>query len=545
MAANFRALGLIMTVASSFHAPGLFRRNAVLLILPVLFALMLAVMLRSSLPFWQVFNLDPDYYYLLNGLRLVEYLPPTDLGHPGTPIQMFIAVVLRLMHAGEPTGAIVEAVLDDPERHLLVATLLIYPLVALALFALGRAFLTATGRLAPALLAQSAPFLSMIIPKFSLHPKPEPFLIIAACLLVAVALWVVRAGRLEDRHAGWLGLVLGFGIACKMQFLALGLVPLFILDRRRLFLVLPLATIAGFLIFVAPAIPSRDIFFDWWGRVLLHSGAYGTGQATIVDTARYPRAILGLFGSKILFTVVFLLSLFALGGYVRLRRRGLIAADRLAGLLAGMVAAQLFTVLLIAKQAAAHYMLPALMLTGPSLAVLWCLSAKVFPARGHRRAWIGIGAVLALITVPAAWKQNAELARWTRDAQGFDMGRFKACAKIDFDSVSSLPYALQRGDMNAQGRYSPKIALRMPQDHYTWFINRHAFWDEGFMQFNIPKDLAQVVASYPCAVFRGTQPWRAKSWAADRIPGFHMDDSCEAGEETIFTTGIKCDGTAP
>ena len=522
-----------------------FRRMAVLLVLPALFVAVLFLMRASSLPFWQVFNLDPDYYYLLNGLMIVEGLAPTDVSHPGTPVQVFVALVLRLMHLGQPTGAVVDAVLNHPEAHLVMITTVLYPLVGLALAAMGHAFLRATGRLAPALLAQGAPFLSMIIPKFGLHPKPEPFLIIAACLVMIAALEVVRAKTPSDRHAGWLGVAIAFGIACKMQFLALGLVPLFLLDRRRLLLVLPLATIAGFLVFTSPAFPSRDIWFDWMGRMLLHSGAYGAGAATVVDPGRYPKAVIGLFGSKLIFSSVFVLSLLTLAGYARLRRRALIAAEPLARLLAGILCAQMFLILIIAKQAAAHYMVPALMLTGPSLAILWVLSGKVFPVRPHRRVWTVLGVVLAAISVHAVWKQNAELARWTRDAQGFDMSRFKACAKIDFDSSSSLPYAFQRGDLNTQGRYSAKLALLMPADTYAWFINDHTWWKHGFMQWNHRLDIATVVASYPCAVFRGNQPYTALPTASREIPGFKPDDICEVGEEGVFTKGIKCDGSAP
>ncbi|MDO8606520.1 MAG: hypothetical protein Q7R40_08295 [Phaeospirillum sp.] len=521
------------------------RHWGALLALPVLFVAVLFVMRGSSLPFWQVFNLDPDYYYLLNGLMIVEGLAPTDVSHPGTPVQVFIAVVLRLMHPGQPNGAVVEAVLNDPEGHLVTITTVLYPLVGAALAAMGRAFLITTGRLAPALLAQSAPFLSMIIPKFSLHPKPEPFLIIAVCLLMVAALRVARAERLTDRHAGWLGVVIGFGIACKMQFLALGLVPLFALDRRRLFVVLPLATVAGFLVFTSPALPSREIWFDWVGRMVLHSGAYGAGAATVVDAGRYPKAIIGLFGSKLIFTIVFAASLLALAGYARLRRRGLIPAEPLARLLAGILCGQVFLILIIAKQAAAHYMVPALMLTGPSLAILWVLSGKVFPVRSHRRAWIGLGVALGLITIQAVWKQNAELSRWTREAQAFDMSRFKACAKIDFDSSSSLPYAFLRGDLNTQGRYSAKLALLMPTDTYAWFINDHTWWKRGFMQWNRRLDIKEVAASYPCLVFRGNQPYTALPTAVQQIPGFKPDDICEVGEEGVFTWGIKCDGSAP
>jgi hypothetical protein len=239
------------------------KRNLVLVVLPALFTALLFAMGAASQPFWQVFNLDPDYYYLTNGLMLVEGLAPTDMGHPGTPVHVFFAVIYRLMHVGEPTGAIVDAVLRNPEHHLRVVTWVMYPLIGLSLVALGHAFLSATGRLAPALLAQGAPFLSMIIPKFGLHPKPEGFLIIAVAWVLIMALRVVKAETLTDRQVGWLGLALGFGIACKIQFAALGLIPLFILDRRRLFLVLPLTTAAGFLIFFSPALPSLDIFLGW------------------------------------------------------------------------------------------------------------------------------------------------------------------------------------------------------------------------------------------------------------------------------------------
>jgi hypothetical protein len=520
------------------------RRDAVLLlIVPALFAAVLFAMRAASLPFWQSFNLDPDYYYLLNGLRMVEGLAPTDVSHPGTPVQAFIALVLRLMHLGQPAGAIVDAVLAEPERHLITITTVMYPLVALALVAMGRAFVTTTGRLEAGLLAQTAPFLSMIIPKFGLHPKPEPFLIIAVSLLMVAALRVVRAEKLEDRHAGWLGLALGFGIACKLHFFCLGVVPLFILDRRRLFLVLPLATVAGFLIFTAPAIPSRDIWFEWVQRIFLHSGAYGAGAQTVIDTSHYPRAILGLFASKLIYSIVFFASLAALAGYVRLRRRGLLGPQKLAGLLAGLLLAQVFTVVVIAKQPAAHYMVPALMLTGPSLAILWVLSAKVFPVKGHRRVWAVVAALLVVLTLRATWRQDTELAGWTREAQGFDMERFGACAKLYYDAASAQSYAFQRGDMNALARYSPRLAELYPRaDEYSWFTNDHTWWKRGLLWRGQPRSLAEVVASYPCVVARGNQPWTALAEARRLVPGFSFDDRCEVGEETILTKGVICSG---
>jgi len=512
------------------------RDSALLLILPVLFVAVLFAMRAVSLPLWQQFNLDPDYYYLLNGLRLVEGLAPTDVSHPGTPIQVFVALVLRLMHPTAPVEALVAEVLADPERHLLTVTTVLYPLVGVALAALGLAFRRTTGSVCAGLLVQSAPFLSMIIPKFALHPKPEAFLIVAAALVLIATLPLLRAEPQRDRQSLWLGLAIGFAIACKLQALTLGLVPLFLLDRRRLIL-LALAAPAGFLLFTLPAWPSVDIWLGWVGRMVLYSGAYGGGAATVIDPTRYPRAIVALFGSKLIFTAVIAASLAALIAAARRRR-----FDPKTRLLAGLVLAQFLTVLIVAKQSAAHYMVPALMLTGPALALLYLITAETARPQWHRRGWAAMGVVLVALTLPALRAQTAELARWTHAAQSFDMTRFAACAKIDYDTASSLPYALLRGDLNAQGRYSPQLERLMPADTYAWFINDHTWWKHGFMHWTRRLDIATETAAYPCLVFRGSMPYIAIPMAEREIPGFRLDDRCEIGDETVFTMGITCTG---
>jgi len=514
--------------------------TALLALLPALFVGVLFWMRAASLPFWQVFNLDPDYYYLLNGLRLVEGLAPTDVSHPGTPVQVFIALVLRLMHGTAPAEAVVAAVLADPERHLLWVTGALYPLVGLALFGLGLAVRRAWG-VGPALFAQSSPFLSMIIPKFGLHPKPEPFLVIAACLILAASLEGLRAAPADRlRRAVLPGLAVGFAIACKLQALTLGLVPLLLLVGWRSWAIYGVAVVGGFLLFTLPAWPSAPIWVDWVSRMILHAGAYGAGTASVIDPARYPRALLGLFGSKIVFTLAILCALATLAA----AWRGWKSDPRLR-LLAGLVAAQVAAVVIVAKQPAAHYLVPALILTGPTLALLCALSAGRWPAGRHALAWGALGLVLVGLSVPAVLRQGHELAGWTRAAQSLDASRFKGCAIIDYDSSSSLPYALLRGDLNAQGRYSPHLARIMPPDTYAWFINDHTWWRRGFMHWTERLDIARVTAAYPCLVFRGSQPGVALAMAPEQIPGFRLDDQCEVGEETVFTMGVTCTGAPP
>jgi hypothetical protein len=516
------------------------RDRAALWLLPALFVAVLFVLRASSVPFWQSFNADPDYYYLFNALRLVEWQRIIDIGHPGTPVHALVAVVLWLMHPGASPADVVQATLADPERPLMVVTTILYAIIGVALWAMGRTVHRITGRIEPALLAQSAPFLSMIIPKFALHPKPEALLVVAVCWLVAAALDAAYASERKDRHAWMLGMAIGFGIATKLQFVALGLVPLFLLDRRRLFLVLPLATVAGFLLFVAPALPSWDLFIAWWGKVLTHSGAYGTGGTDVVAGAALKNRLAGLFGSKPLSTVVMVLSLLVLAGYFRLRRRGLVEPQPMARLLAGFVLAQVATTLITAKQPAAHYLLPALMLTGPALAALWVLTARVFPAKAHGRGWAVIAVALAVAQGHATWKQNAELAEWTRGAMSLDEGRFAACAKIDYDQASSATYSMQRGNQDAGGTYGDRLEPFWPTDRYTWFTNDHSFWNKGFWQGGRRLDPAVELAKYPCLLFRGTLVWTLYPEIKRLAPEVGGLDRCMYGEEFVLTKGIAC-----
>jgi hypothetical protein len=526
---------------------------AALAVLPLAFVLALFAMRASSLPFWQSFNLDPDYYYLLNGLRIVEGLAPTDIAHPGTPVQVLIAAIIKAMHPLKDTAATVDAVLATPEQTLLAATTVIYVLVGAALWWMGRSLFLTTGALMPALLAQSAPMLSRIIPKFALHPKPEPFLVIAAALLIGALAPLVRA-RSPDDHGGdnrsaadlsaaLAGIAIALGVACKVHFVVLGVVPLLLLDRRRFLIYVGIGAVA-LLVFVAPALPSWDIWTDWISRMALHSGAYGEGNAAVIDTAKYPRAVLKLFASKLIFSATILGGLALLVAYFRLRRRGLMEQDKFARLLVGILLAQVLVVLSVAKQPAAHYMVPALMLTGPALAALWSLSRPLMRPPAHKRLWLGIGAALVLVQTPQMVRQNIELRGWTKEQMAIDLGaRYPGCAKVYFDAASAMSYAFQRGDMNALARYSPKLAPQFPSDEYTWFTNDHTYWKHGLMQWLRPVELKGLLEQYGCAVFRGTQPWTVLPRAREQIPGFSFDDRCETGEETLFTKGVRCDGS--
>ena len=86
----------------------------------------------------------------------------------------------------------------------------------------------------------------------------------------------------------------------------------------------------------------------------------------------------------------------------------------------------------------------------------------------------------------------------------------------------------------------------MPADEYTWFTNKHSWWDEGLMWWNRPVRLADIIERHGgCAVLRGSQPWTLPPRIEREVPGLTFADQCRAGEEDVFTIGVRCDGTRP
>ncbi|RAU20917.1 hypothetical protein CU669_15920 [Paramagnetospirillum kuznetsovii] len=347
------------------------KERLMLTALPILVVLLLFMTRTVTVP-------EADLATLVDGLRVIQ-------GEAGRPISAFVALVIRLMHAGDPTGLVVESVMGDPRSHWRVATGSLYPLVGLALAWSGAAVFALTGRLAPALLAQCAPLLFPWVIGGASRLQPDPILMIAVCLLVVAAVRVMRAEALEDRHAGWLGLIIGMGVAGKGSFAALALVPVFLLDRRRALVILPLAAILATVILSA-ADPS---LLALGGRIR-------------------PDAVAALLADNPLFAVILAASLMALMGYFRLRRRGLIAAQPLARLLTGMVAAQLALAVLVGGRRDEVDLLPAQILCGPSLAALWSLSALVFPPPDHRRFWRAALVAVGMLGLRTLWILHGE-----------------------------------------------------------------------------------------------------------------------------------------
>ncbi|MBI4969300.1 MAG: hypothetical protein HZC25_14380 [Rhodospirillales bacterium] len=470
--------------------------------LPLAFLVLTLIFRYHALPFWLWFNVDPSYFYLLNGLTILNGETPADVFHPGTPVQSLVALVIGLSHPFTAGAGINALVLADPERYLKIASTVIVWLDGAALYLLGLAAFAAFGSLLPALVAQTAPFATLFLIKHAYQVKPEPLLLLAATLMAALMLAAARQGIAAKPKRYTLGFAAcaGLGIAAKLHFLPIALAPLFLLARPRWVALYGVAVVGFFLIFVAPALANWSVSVAYFAKMAVGSGAYGSGEASFVAWSKYPANLAKVFAGKPVFDVVLLLALGALVWQMRRVRRGIDRWTPAWAALAGLTLAQIAQALLVAKYPIAYYMIPAVALTGAQAALVLVLGERLSGWWPHwRQTWIVLLVAVAGLRILSFIQDLSERADWKRNARAIDMQSYAACAKVYFDFASNPSYALFMGDMMAGWRWGSalKAQAKSADEYFMNFFTGHLKrWDERV-------ELADVVARYPCVVFRG------------------------------------------
>lgn len=518
---------------------------AALLVLPACFLLAVLILRDSAGPFWMWYGIDPDYAYLINALKILNLTPPGHVDHPGTPVQWLGALVLKATSPTASSGHIIETVLADPEAHMHRIALVIAGLNAGILFAAGVVGYAVFRDILPALMVQAAPFVSSQILRHGIALKPEPLLVFSVMALITVTLLALRPGAVEanrQRLAISFGVVLGFGVACKITFAPLFLLPLFLLGQPKAILTFTVAGLIAFLLFTLPALGAYEQFTDWIVRLFLGSQHHGGGAATVIDPGTYPRNIYRLF-TRPFFGITFILAVLTL---VAARRRDHMPGPELRAL-KGVVLAQTVMVLMVAKQLSAHYMIPAYMLTALSGALLY----RIVPALGlggalaRRRFGRVFPVLLALIAIAQAFGV-ARLDRQFRDmretALSMDNGRFSACARIYGYSASSPSFALYNGNLQSGFPFSGQLKRLRPENDFWLNIFTGDKPTGELRDWTGGRDLRQVLSHYPCAMFRGSRRGALAAFLAAEAPGAVYDTSCSTRHEEVFTMGVDCQG---
>ncbi|NQW01030.1 MAG: hypothetical protein HQ483_15095 [Rhodospirillales bacterium] len=518
----------------------------ILLLLPCLHLVSLLVLRAHAGPFWMWSNLDPDYWYLLDSLNMINLHWPVHIAHPGTPVQLLGAVLIRIIHPLSSADQITDLVLANPETylHLISAVLIVVNTAALVFVGLC-GYLLFNDRLAVVLL-QLAPFISTLSIKWLTHVAPEPLLITVVLILGGVALLALRPGSLAQNRLTYalvFGLLAGFGMATKITSVGIYFLPVFLLWSPRALATYAAAGLVSMLLFTLPAAGSYGAFMDHLTAIFGGGAALGDIEKPVMDIADYSRQLLRV-SSRPAFFVVFFVSL-SLIGYLgfqaKFRARPFPLAARL---LAGLCLADLVQALIVAKHPSGHYMIPVLVLSALGITLIYrTLMETMAASNSSSRPVYGIfglvGAGLIVAQSLAMVKLDRQFVERATVATSLNDDRFDKCARIYFWSAASPSYALQLGSHMVGNPFAEALTRSRPANDY-WF----EIMGKEFRNWSGPQDIEKIAASRPCLYARGYYPGHILPTLKALLPNHSFSRECSPGgdHETLLTSGVNCQG---
>jgi len=231
------------------------------------------------------YDADPSYQYLLNSLMLLNAQSPSHTDHPGTTVQILMALVVGAKYSfGVLTNEgysedIFYSVLSDPEGYLVTIASVLILLNTWSMFFLGKRIYQTTHNLRLSTLSQFTPFLFINTLPSVAYPGPESvLLIVTTCLLALLApiIFKCRGGAAPKINAVQVGIVCGVGLATKLTFAPL--LILISLLRYRAALIAIVSTALAFFFLVAPLWPKLEKLLSWGLSLLTRNGSYGGGD---------------------------------------------------------------------------------------------------------------------------------------------------------------------------------------------------------------------------------------------------------------------------
>jgi hypothetical protein len=471
---------------------------AVLSVAPLLLLSVGLYLKATRGPYWLGLNSDPEYAYLFNSLLILSGKPPFLIEHPGIPVETLGAVVVRAVYGVSGSGSLIDDVVGRPELYLSAIHFCLISVTALLVFSAGVIVLKYTKQLSLAILVQLAPWLSVNLLEELSRVRPEPLLIGMAVLFGALIFLTTSEGKSLHDHRSVLvfGAVVGIAVATKMTALPLLLGPLVVFDEWRPRLLFLGASAVGFLAAILPALPKVLSMGKWSATLLIHSGDYGSGPASIIEPVRYLPALWSLVAGEPVVAAIMMCS--AVMWLVFRESRALGAA----------LVVQIAQLLMVAKHPAPHYLVPAIGTLGVNLCVCW----QYWASRAGQRFRAPAPAVLLLagllvfqglglrsrsVALQAARIDQETIARETEEA-----GRKSECVTIYYYRSSSRAYALQFGNLwskSAGLNAAPALVARYPNvlfDKGGLHIRDFAWQDET--------DLRALVREHACVLLEGT-----------------------------------------
>ncbi len=519
-------------------------------IIPLIISCLTFLLKTAVGPFWLSPNFDPSYLYLFNSLYIVDHLTPSFVTHPGTPLQIIGALVIRIFHPLANSRHIVIDICRNPEIYLNLIYSFLYILFFISLILVGWYAYKRTKNLLFALFIQSGGFLYLTLRSYDWDDYVLPIitnvnaetLIITICNLYTICLIKLFFTHKPIPVSIWFGIVCGVGVASKLTFIPLLVAPLILLPKIKHRLIFIFFCLFSFFVSTIPVLPRYSQIFVWYFYVLTHKGFHATGSVGFVNLASFIATVKRTLAVNWFF---FLFQSVSLGSVILYKKyifkytsdtstKGF--SDVLKFLLTlGVVS--VIHVIMIGKQPASHYISPLIGLFGFIAGITyWFFRSIVYPQYNR---WVDMVAYIFLIvfiftnTVYAMYFQrklndvNTEIYNFSKMVYS----KYKGCIVSGYYRSSSKEFALDFGDYNAGNKVYGGI-LRSLYPH-TILYN---FWERRHHRFGKTVPYTKLAEICPCLLLYGSKcDFSRKSFiveeiASNRREALYRIKSSTAGE---------------
>ncbi len=352
-----------------------------LVVLPFLY-LIAGLYFRFLLGNLSLRSIDPDYVYFISGLQISEgFFKVGHIDHPGTPLQLFIALVFRTVYLFRNHQVpFIEDVFSNSDLYLAVVNVAITSLTAILLYYAGRKVLQYTHSFLYAILIQTAPFMPVIW--FDLIGRITPELMLPFPIIL-LSLAIIKIYFQEDTASNKLVVAIAFfaalGLAIKLTFLPLCFIPFFVIKGWKQKLVFIGFSIVFFFIIAIPVTLQFHIFWGWIKNLFLHSGHYGGGDTNIVNMELFRKSLNELFHYEKRYFYILAGLIIVFATYIIWQRKK--AEKKIVLLSSSVILAMVLLLLLVGKHYAHHYFIPALLLSPLIIILMAELIKKMIPGK--------------------------------------------------------------------------------------------------------------------------------------------------------------------
>lgn len=457
-----------------------------LIIIPVLLFLA-GIFYQHSAGIYFLKTVDPEYAYLFSGAVMADLKPDIYYAdHPGTPLVVLIAVVIRIVHAFRGGEDMLTDFIKNPEIYLRATLYTIEILSAAVIFLLGLFIYKKSRNIVLALFLQLIPFVHYLGLETQARLIPESMMVIVISFwtMLIIGMNYDREISVDPKKYGIaFGVLFGFSLALKLTLLPFLIIPLIILPGWKSKLWYVPTVIISFFIFAFPILFKYHTFYTWVKNIITHTGAYGGGDKGIVHWNEFTEHLRLQLSNTPYLVISTLLLTGALITYFIVRKKGNKRDPLKARLAFAAILVVVLQYLITSKHFAFHYMLPSILLTIPMVVLAGSILMQIFPTLFESPRLKPIMVILGiyfLVHIIPIVNQNLSIREARRKDLVESYLKFKEnrthgpiIISASYYGCSAVEYALTFGIQEC-GKYSPymyeKVRKIYPATHlyYPW-----------------------------------------------------------------------------